>query len=42
MGVKSEFVASIIADIPDVKMELVEVDYEFRKGGNEMLRIVKI
>jgi len=40
-GVKSEFVKKIMDDIPDVKMEIVNVDYEFRKGSNEMLRILK-
>ena len=40
-GVKSEFVERIMNDVPDVKMEIVSVDYEFRKESNEMLRIVK-
>jgi SAM-dependent methyltransferase len=40
-GVKSDFVDRIMDDVPDVKMEIVRVDYEFRKGGNEMLKIVK-
>ncbi|MBZ2166661.1 class I SAM-dependent methyltransferase [Methanobacterium spitsbergense] len=40
-GKKSEFVKKIINDLTDVDVEIVKVDYEFRKGGNEMLRIVK-
>lgn len=40
-GVKSKFVERIMDDIPDLKMEIVRVDYEFRKDANEMLRIVK-
>lgn len=40
-GVKSKFVERIMADIPDARMEIVRVNYEFRKGGNEMLKISK-
>ena len=40
-GKKSEFVRKIMNDFVDVDVEIVKVDYEFRKGGNEMLRIVK-
>jgi len=40
-GKKSEFVQQIVNDLTDVDVEIVQVDYEFRKGGNEMLRIVK-
>ena len=40
-GVKSKFVERIMEDVSDVKMEIVRVDYEFRKDSNEMLRIVK-
>ena len=40
-GKKSEFVKKIMNDLTDVDVEIVKVDYEFRKGGNEMLRIVK-
>ena len=41
-GLKSDFVNRIVNDLHDVDIEIVKVDYEFRKGGNEMLRIVKI
>jgi Methyltransferase domain len=40
-GKKSEFVKQIMNDLIDFKVEIVKVDYEFRKDGNEMLRIVK-
>jgi Methyltransferase domain len=40
-GKKSEFVKQIMNDLTNFKVEIVKVDYEFRKGGNEMLRIVK-
>ena len=41
-GLKSDFVTRIIKDIQDVNIQIVKVDYEFRKGGNEMMRIIKI
>ncbi len=41
-GLKSDFVTRIIKDIQDVDIKIVKVDYEFRKGGNEMMRIIKI
>lgn len=41
LGKKSVFVKKIIDDLCDFDVEIVEVGYEFRKGGNEMLRIVK-
>jgi hypothetical protein len=40
-GLKSEFVNHIIKDLPDVQTEIVKVNYEFRKGGNEMLKLTK-
>jgi hypothetical protein len=41
-GLKSDFITRIIKDIQDVDIKIVKVDYEFRKGGNEMMRIIKI
>ena len=38
---KSNFVECIIKDLSDVDIQIVKVDYEFRKGGNEMMRIIK-
>lgn len=39
---KSEFVIQVIDDLKKfADFEIVEVDYEFRKGGNEMLKITK-
>ena len=40
-GMKSEFVKHIIDDLPEVDADIVKVDYEFRKGGNEMIKIRK-
>ena len=40
-GMKSEFVKRIINDLHDVNIDIVKVDYEFRKGGNEMIKIRK-
>jgi SAM-dependent methyltransferase len=40
-GLKSKFVKRIIKDLPDVHAEIVKVDYEFRKGGNEMFKLIK-
>ena len=40
-GIKSDFVKRIVNDIPDVHISIVKVDYEFRKGGNEMMKILK-
>jgi SAM-dependent methyltransferase len=40
-GLKSDFVKNIIKDLYDVDIKIVKVDYEFRKGGNEMMRIIK-
>jgi len=39
--IKSDFVKHIINDLQDVDIKIVKVDYEFRKGGNEMMKIVK-
>ncbi len=41
-GVKSVFVERILNDLPDVDVKIVPVDYEFRKGGNEMIKISKL
>jgi SAM-dependent methyltransferase len=41
-GLKSDFVNRIVKDLNEVDIKIVTVDYEFRKGGNEMMRIVKI
>lgn len=39
---KSEFVFQIIRDLGKIAdFETIKVDYEFRKGGNEMLKIIK-
>lgn len=39
-GERSSFVEMIIEDITDeCNVEIVEVDYKFRKGGNEMMKI---
>lgn len=40
-GLKSGFVKNIMNDLQDVNVQIVKVDYEFRKGGNEMMRIIK-
>jgi hypothetical protein len=40
-GEKSPFVKQLIDDLPDLYMDIVSVDYEFRKGGNEMLIVKK-
>ncbi len=41
-GKKSIFVDKLIKNLPEgLETEIVEVDYQFRRGGNEMLRIVK-
>ena len=40
-GLKSDFVKRIINDLQDVDIKILKVDYEFRKGGNEMMRIMK-
>lgn len=41
-GQKSIYVDKIIQNMPEtVETEIVEVDYQFRRGGNEMLRIIK-
>ncbi len=40
-GLKSKFVKRIINDLPDIETEIVKVDYEFRKGGNEMIKLIK-
>jgi alpha-N-acetylglucosamine transferase len=40
---KSAYVKQIQKDMVDyVEIELVEVDYQFRKGGNEMMVLKKI
>jgi Methyltransferase domain len=41
-GMKSVFVERIFNDLHDVDVKIVSVDYEFRKGGNEMIKISKI
>ena len=41
-GVKSVFVERILNDLRDVDVKIVPVDYEFRKGGNEMIKISKL
>ena len=41
-GLKSDFVKCIINDLQDVNIQIVKVDYEFRKGGNEMIVISKV
>jgi SAM-dependent methyltransferase len=40
-GLKSDFVQCIINDLQDVDIKIMKVNYEFRKGGNEMM-IIKI
>lgn len=40
-GKRSEFVDKLICDFDDCDIEIVSVDYEFRKNGNEMIRILK-
>lgn len=41
-GKKSIFVDKLIQSLPDaLETEIVTVDYQFRRGGNEMLRIIK-
>lgn len=41
-GKKSIFVDKLIKTLSkDLEIEIVEVDYQFRRGGNEMLRITK-
>ena len=41
-GLKSDFVMRIIGDLQDFDVNIVEVDYEFRRGGNEMITISKV
>ena len=41
-GLKSDFVMRIIDDLQDFDVNIVEVDYEFRRGGNEMIVISKV
>ena len=41
-GLKSDFVIRIIDDLQDFDVNIVEVDYEFRRGGNEMIVISKV
>lgn len=42
-GIKSIFVDKIIQHLPEtVETEICKVDYQFRRGGNEMLRIIKL
>lgn len=41
MGKRSLFVERLMDDLEDVHVEIVEVDYEFRRNGNEMIRIIK-
>jgi SAM-dependent methyltransferase len=40
-GIKSLFVNQIVSDLEDVEVDLLKVDYEFRRGGNEMMIIKK-
>lgn len=41
-GQKSIFVKKIRDNLPEnIKTEIVRVDYQFRRGGNEMLRLIK-
>jgi SAM-dependent methyltransferase len=40
-GVKSLYVDRIMSDLIDLDIDILSVDYEFRKGGNEMLVIKK-
>jgi hypothetical protein len=40
-GKNSIFVKPLMNDINGAEIEIVNVDYEFRKGGNEMIKIVK-
>lgn len=40
-GKKSLFVERIKDDLVDASLEIVDVDYEFRRNGNEMIRIIK-
>jgi hypothetical protein len=40
-GMKSLYVNRIISDLEDVDVDILGVDYEFRKGGNEMMIIKK-
>jgi len=39
-GEKSPFVNRIIKDLKE-DIEILKVDYEFRQGGNEMIKIKK-
>jgi Methyltransferase domain len=41
-GLKSDFLMRIIDDLQDFDVNIVEVDYEFRRGGNEMIVISKV
>ena len=41
-GLKSDFVMRIIDDLQDFDVNIVKVDYEFRRGGNEMIVISKV
>ena len=41
-GIKSEFIKRIINELQDFDVNIVKVDYEFRRGGNEMIKIRKI
>jgi SAM-dependent methyltransferase len=38
-GIKSVFVDRIVSDLVDVEVDILKVDYEFRRGGNEMMVI---
>lgn len=40
-GIKSLYVNKIISDLEHVDVDILNVDYEFRKGGNEMMVIKK-
>lgn len=41
-GKKSIYVDKLIQNLPEaLETQIVKVDYQFRRGGNEMLRIIK-
>jgi ubiquinone/menaquinone biosynthesis C-methylase UbiE len=40
-AIKSRYVKKVAEDLPDVDVMIERVDYEFRNGGNEMIRINK-
>jgi ubiquinone/menaquinone biosynthesis C-methylase UbiE len=40
-AIKSRYVKKILEDLLDIEVMIERVDYEFRKGSNEMMRISK-